>query len=87
MLSDISLSDIIKGEAARLVSISVLFAYFVPAVPIAKASSADGPWGLKNDHVKFLISKGTGVPYGTELEKAVVPNEDWIINGVREVLS
>ena len=28
----------------------------------------------------------TSIPYGTELEKAVVPSEKWIIDGVRKVL-
>ena len=37
--------------------------------------------------VKRICGMRTGVPYGTELEKAVVPNADWIVEGVREVLS
>lgn len=36
--------------------------------------------------VKRVCGMRTGVPYGTELERAVVPNEDWIIDGIREVL-
>jgi pyruvate/2-oxoglutarate/acetoin dehydrogenase E1 component len=37
--------------------------------------------------VKRVCGMRTGIPYGAELEKAVVPNDDWIIAGVREVLS
>ena len=40
---------------------------------------------LKNP-VKRVCGMRTGVPYGKDLERAVVPNEDWIIEGVREVL-
>lgn len=36
--------------------------------------------------VKRICGMRTGIPYGTKLEKAVVPNDDWIIAGVREVL-
>jgi len=36
--------------------------------------------------VKRVCGMRTNVPYGTELEKAVVPNDEWIISGVREVL-
>jgi len=36
--------------------------------------------------VKRVCGMRTGVPYGTALEKAVVPNADRIIAGVREVL-
>jgi pyruvate dehydrogenase E1 component beta subunit len=36
--------------------------------------------------VKRVCGMRTGIPYGTVLEKAVVPNKDWIIAGIREVL-
>jgi len=36
--------------------------------------------------VKRVCGMRTGIPYGAVLEKAVVPNDDWIIEGVREVL-
>ena len=36
--------------------------------------------------VKRVCGMRTAVPYGTELERAVVPNDEWIIEGVREVL-
>jgi pyruvate/2-oxoglutarate/acetoin dehydrogenase E1 component len=37
--------------------------------------------------VKRVCGLRTGVPYGAVLEKAVVPNPDWIIAGVRQVLA
>ena len=37
--------------------------------------------------VKRVCGMRTGVPYGTVLEKAVVPNEEWIATAVRELLS
>ena len=37
--------------------------------------------------VKRVCGMRTGIPYGAKLEKAVVPDDDWIIAGVREVLS
>ena len=36
--------------------------------------------------VKRICGMRTGIPYGTVLEKAVVPNKDRIIDGIREVL-
>ncbi|MDO8685177.1 MAG: alpha-ketoacid dehydrogenase subunit beta [Clostridiales bacterium] len=36
--------------------------------------------------VKRVCGMRTGVPYGTVLEKAVVPNDEWIIKAVRECL-
>jgi pyruvate/2-oxoglutarate/acetoin dehydrogenase E1 component len=36
--------------------------------------------------VKRVCGMRTGVPYGKDLERAVVPNDEWIIAGVREVL-
>lgn len=36
--------------------------------------------------VKRICGMRTGIPYGTVLEKAVVPDASWIINGVKEVL-
>ncbi|MGQ9607876.1 MAG: alpha-ketoacid dehydrogenase subunit beta [bacterium] len=36
--------------------------------------------------VKRVCGMRTAIPYGTVLEKAVVPNEEWIINGVYEVI-
>ena len=36
--------------------------------------------------VKRICGMRTAVPYGTVLERAVVPNDEWIIEGVREVL-
>lgn len=36
--------------------------------------------------VKRVCGMRTGVPYGTELERAVVPSESWIVDGVKEVL-
>jgi acetoin:2,6-dichlorophenolindophenol oxidoreductase subunit beta len=37
--------------------------------------------------VKRVCGMRTGVPYGAVLEKAVVPNDDWIVEGVRAVVS
>jgi pyruvate dehydrogenase E1 component beta subunit len=37
--------------------------------------------------VKRVCGLRTGVPYGAVLEKAVVPNPDWIVAGVRKVLA
>ncbi len=37
--------------------------------------------------VKRVCGMRTGVPYPTHLEKAVVPNPDWIVAGVKEVLA
>ena len=37
--------------------------------------------------VKRVCGMRTGVPYGKDLERAVVPNEEWVIAGVREVLA
>ena len=36
--------------------------------------------------VKRVCGMRTGVPYGTQLERAVVPSESWIVDGVKEVL-
>lgn len=36
--------------------------------------------------VKRVCGMRTGIPYGAVLEKAVVPNDECIIAGVREVL-
>jgi len=36
--------------------------------------------------VKRVCGMRTGIPYGAELEKAVVPNDQWIIEAVREML-
>lgn len=36
--------------------------------------------------VKRVCGMRTGIPYGHVLERAVVPNDEWIIEGVREVL-
>lgn len=36
--------------------------------------------------IKRVCGMRTGVPYGKDLERAVVPNDEWIIAGVREVL-
>jgi len=36
--------------------------------------------------VKRVCGTRTGVPYGKDLERAVVPNAEWIAAGVREVL-
>jgi pyruvate/2-oxoglutarate/acetoin dehydrogenase E1 component len=36
--------------------------------------------------VKRVCGIRTGIPYGKDLEKAVVPNDEWIMTGVREVL-
>ncbi len=36
--------------------------------------------------VKRICGMRTAIPYGAVLEKAVVPNEDWIINGVFEII-
>ena len=36
--------------------------------------------------VKRVCGMRTGIPYGKVLEKAVVPNDEWIMAGVREVL-
>jgi len=36
--------------------------------------------------VKRVCGMRTGIPYGKVLEKAVVPSDDWIMAGVREVL-
>lgn len=36
--------------------------------------------------VKRVCGMRTGVPYGTELEKTVVPNDQWIIDAVKELL-
>ena len=36
--------------------------------------------------VNRICGMRAGIPYGTELEKAVVPDENWIIDGVRESL-
>ena len=37
--------------------------------------------------VKRVCGMRTGVPYDKDLEKAVVPNDKWIVAGVREVLA
>lgn len=37
--------------------------------------------------VKRVCGMRTGIPYGAALEKAVVPNDEWIVAAVREVLS
>ncbi|MFH2068037.1 MAG: transketolase C-terminal domain-containing protein [Candidatus Omnitrophota bacterium] len=37
--------------------------------------------------VKRVCGMRTGIPYGTKLEQDVVPNDEWVIAGVREVLS
>lgn len=36
--------------------------------------------------VKRVCGMRTGVPYGKDLERAVVPNEEWIIKGVQDVI-
>ena len=36
--------------------------------------------------VKRVCGMRTGIPYGAELERAVVPDDEWVIAGVREVL-
>ncbi len=36
--------------------------------------------------VKRVCGMRTGIPYGKDMEKAVVPNDEWIIAGIREVL-
>ena len=36
--------------------------------------------------VKRVCGMRTGIPYGTKLEQDVVPNDDWVIAGIREVL-
>lgn len=36
--------------------------------------------------VKRICGMRSGIPYGAQLERAVVPNDEWIMIGVREVL-
>jgi len=36
--------------------------------------------------IRRICGMRTGIPYGTELEKAVVPNADWIAAAVRELM-
>lgn len=36
--------------------------------------------------VKRVCGMRTGVPYGTELERAVVPNDQWIIDAIKEIV-
>ena len=43
-------------------------------------------FGKLRKPVKRVCGMRTGVPYGTALEKAVVPNDEWIADAVREVL-
>jgi pyruvate dehydrogenase E1 component beta subunit len=47
----------------------------------------EGCWGALKRPVKRVCGMRTGIPYGAVLEKAVVPNEEWIVQGVREVLA
>ena len=43
-------------------------------------------FGKLKKPVKRVCGMRTGVPYGKDLERAVVPDEEWTIAGVREVL-
>ena len=36
--------------------------------------------------VKRVCGMRTGIPYGTVLEKSVVPDDEWIITAVKELL-
>lgn len=53
----------------------------------AAAVVMEGCFGSLKKPVKRVCGMRTGVPYPTELEKAVVPNDEWIVAAVREVLA
>ncbi len=53
----------------------------------AAATVTELCFGALKKPVKRVCGMRTGVPYGAVLEKAVVPNPDWIVQAVREVLA
>jgi acetoin:2,6-dichlorophenolindophenol oxidoreductase subunit beta len=53
----------------------------------AAAVIGEGCFGELKKPVKRVCGMRTGVPYGTVLEKAVVPDDEWIATAVREVLA
>ena len=52
----------------------------------AAAIVTENCFGELKKPVKRVCGMRTGIPYGTDLEKAVVPNEEWIVKAVKEVL-
>jgi pyruvate/2-oxoglutarate/acetoin dehydrogenase E1 component len=52
----------------------------------AAAVVMEGCFGALKKPVKRVCGMRTGVPYPTLLEKAVVPNDEWIVHAVKEML-
>lgn len=44
-------------------------------------------WDELKKPVKRVCGMRTGIPYGAELEKSVVPNDEWLMAAVRELLA
>ena len=52
----------------------------------AAAVVMEGCFGALKKPVRRVCGMRTGVPYPTQLEKAVVPNDEWIVRAVRQML-
>jgi acetoin:2,6-dichlorophenolindophenol oxidoreductase subunit beta len=52
----------------------------------AAAVVMEGCFGALKKPVKRICGMRTGIPYPTHLEKAVVPNDEWIVHAVKEML-
>jgi pyruvate/2-oxoglutarate/acetoin dehydrogenase E1 component len=52
----------------------------------AAAVIAEACFGELKKPVKRVCGMRTGIPYPTQLEKAAVPDESWIVKAVEEVL-
>jgi len=44
-------------------------------------------WDALKKPVKRVCGMRTGIPYDKDLERAVVPSADWVVQAVREVLA
>ena len=53
----------------------------------AAAVVSEACFGELAGPVRRVCGMRTGIPYGTELEKAVVPNDEWIMAAVRDILN
>jgi len=52
----------------------------------AAAVIQEGCWGLLKRPVRRVCGMRTGIPYGAALERAVVPNDEWIAEAARALM-
>ena len=52
----------------------------------AAAVINEGCWGLLKRPVRRVCGMRTGIPYGAALERAVVPNDEWIAEAARALM-